>query len=178
MEKGLIHVYHGDGKGKTTASVGLAIRAAGNGEKVMFVQFMKDGSSGEIEVLKGIKGVTYKCAEGPVAFYSTLKGSEKEQFDNSQRALFRCVEEKIAEFGRGQGGLIVLDEATYVMNYGIISVNDFETLLKNKPQNVEIVITGRNPDATILAISDYVSEMKCEKHPFSNGIPARKGIEY
>ena len=178
MEKGLIHVYHGDGKGKTTASIGLAIRAAGSGKKVIFVQFMKDGSSSEVGIFKGIANIEYKCCEGKVGFFGSLKTEEKTAFVLMQQNLFQFVKDKIAEINDSDDYLFVLDEATYLINYQIIDKNDFIKLLDEKPQGTEIVITGRNPDPTIIEKADYVSEICCKKHPFSNGIPARKGIEY
>lgn len=178
MEKGLIQVYHGDGKGKTTAVVGLSVRAAGNHEAVLFVQFMKDGSSSEISVLKEIPGIEYASIDGPIKFYNRMNDQEKESFNGSQRELFQKIRKKIDHMAIEKGGLVVLDEITYLISYGILSESDVVELLKNKPQNIEIALTGRNPSPQILALADYISCIKCEKHPFFNGVEARKGIEY
>lgn len=179
MENGLIHIYHGEGKGKTTAAIGLAIRAHGNGERVLFAQFMKDGNSGEVQVLKGLDGVDYMCGENmPSGFYSRMQEEEKAAFRKSQYDLFERVRNEVTKMSHEKGGLLVMDELTYAYSWEILDQNELLVFLKEKPKNLEVVITGRNPEQGLLALSDYVTEMKAEKHPFFNGIQARKGIEF
>ncbi len=197
MEKGLIHLYYGDGKGKTTAAVGLCIRAAGNKKRVLFTQFMKDGSSGEISLLKELPGTEVLWGNVPYGFYSRMDDEEKRLFAKKQEKLFQKLLEKIEEERKrisactqnaaeaektpvwdGVSMLLVMDEITYAYGFRLIDRVRLENLLNNKPDFLEIVMTGRNPERFLVDAADYVTEMKCEKHPFEKGISARKGVEF
>lgn len=197
MEKGLIHLYYGDGKGKTTAAVGLCIRAAGNKKRVLFTQFMKDGSSGEISLLKELPGAEVLWGNVPYGFYSRMDDEEKRLFAKEQEKLFQKLLEKIEEERKrisactqnaaeaektpvwdGVSMLLVMDEITYAYGFRLIDRVRLENLLNNKPDFLEIVMTGRNPERFLVDAADYVTEMKCEKHPFEKGISARKGVEF
>lgn len=197
MEKGLIHLYYGDGKGKTTAAVGLCIRAAGNKKRVLFTQFMKDGSSGEISLLKELPGAEVLWGNVPYGFYSRMADEEKRLFAKEQEKLFQKILEKIEEERKRIGActqnaaeaektpvqdgvsmLLVMDEITYAYGFRLIDRVRLENLLNNKPDFLEIVMTGRNPKRFLVDAADYVTEMKCEKHPFEKGISARKGVEF
>lgn len=197
MEKGLIHLYYGDGKGKTTAAVGLCIRAAGNKKRVLFTQFMKDGSSGEISLLKELPGAEVLWGNVPYGFYSRMADEEKRLFAKEQEKLFQKILEKIEEERKrisactqnaaevektpvwdGVSMLLVMDEITYAYGFRLIDRVRLENLLNNKPDFLEIVMTGRNPERFLVDAADYVTEMKCEKHPFEKGISARKGVEF
>lgn len=176
MEKGLIHLYHGDGKGKTTASVGLCIRAAGNEKQVLFAQFMKDNSSGEIAILEKIPGIKTIHGSIPKGFYSKMNDEEKKIFAMEQEKLLEQVIEEMDHMK--DGGLVVMDEITYAYSWKLISGDKLENLLSHKPEGIELVMTGRNPEPILMEKADYVTEMKCEKHPFEKGIRARRGIEF
>lgn len=176
MEKGLIHLYHGYGKGKTTAAVGLCIRAAGNKKQVLFVQFMKDDTSGEIEVLRSIPGIKTAHGKTPKGFYSRMSDEEKAVFAAEQEKL---LETAIKEIDRMKdGGVVVFDEITYAYAWNLIDREKLENLLAHKPEGIELVMTGRDPEQALTDAADYVTEMKCEKHPFEKGIAARRGIEF
>jgi cob(I)alamin adenosyltransferase len=176
VEKGLIHLYYGDGKGKTTAAAGLCIRAAGNGKQVLFSQFMKDDTSGEIRILKEIPGIQTFHSDFASGFYEQMTEEEQKLFAEGQKKLLDAVMEAIAVMT--DGGVVVLDEITYAYQWNLIERKTLEDLLGNKPDNIELIMTGRNPEAALLEAADYVTEMKCEKHPFERGIGARRGIEY
>lgn len=183
MEKGLTHLYYGDGKGKTTAAVGLCIRAAGNGKRVLFSQFMKDGTSGEVSLLKKIPGVDVLFGDVPRGFYSKMDDKTKKVFAKEQEKLLCRIIEKIdaAEkdlLGDGVTMLLVMDEITYAYGWNLIDRTKLENLINNKLNFLEIVMTGRNPEKFLVDAADYVTEMKCEKHPFEKGVPARKGVEF
>lgn len=203
MEKGLIHLYYGDGKGKTTAAAGLCIRAAGNEKRVLFVQFMKDGASGEISLLRGLERVKVLCGYIPRGFYSRMDDETKKLFKEEQERLFaemsdeieKKIKEEIESAGKdsGENGrdmtespsrnegitmLLVLDEITYAYGFNLIDRTKLENLLNNKPDFLEIVMTGRNPEKFLVDAADYVTEMKCRKHPYEKGIAARKGVEF
>lgn len=170
---GLVHLYCGDGKGKTTASVGLAVRAAGAGRKVRFVQFYKDGSSSEIGILRGIPNVEVLVCPKRHGFFKRMNEQQREE----ARQDFTALLEKALD-GLEDTELLVLDEVVSACNHGSVPEEVLADFLRNKPGNLEVVMTGRQPSETLLSLADYVTEMKKVKHPFDRGIPARKGVEF
>lgn len=176
MRKGLIHIYTGEGKGKTTASIGLAVRAAGQGLKVLFVQFFKEdgASSGEREFFKGsnfkIEMLRSNCRH-PIF----TKGRTDDELVKRQiRETFEKVKEKIND----GADLVVLDEIMSVVNGGWITVEELLAFLDNRPEQLEVVLTGRDAPVELMRLSDYVTEMLKIKHPYDGGVNARMGIEY
>ena len=170
---GLIHIYCGDGKGKTTAAVGLAVRAAGSGKKVLLLQFFKDGKSSEFNALKAVTGIEVIPQTRSFGFSWTLTDSEKAEAKAYYSGLLEDA------FARAEGcGLLVLDEAMSACTTGMIDEDRLLELLRRKPEELEVVMTGRDPSAAVLAAADYVTEMCKRKHPFEKGVPARKGIEF
>ena len=169
----MIHLYHGHGKGKTTAAAGLAVRAAGSGMKVLFVQFFKNGSSSEVGVLRSIPNIDVLI---PDVWYGRYKKMNAEQQDET-RACYTALMHDIEEMS-GDYGLIVLDEAVSAYGYGMFDKESFFRLLEGRKGDMEAVLTGRDPAPELIEIADYVTEMKKEKHPFDRGIGARKGIEF
>ena len=169
----MIHLYCGDGKGKTTAAVGLAVRAAGSGMKVLFVQFSKNGNSSEVEVLASIGGIE-TCH--PTVHY----GRFKTMTDNQKAEIHMHYGEMLTDIIRraDRFDLIVLDEAVSACGYGMIEADTLCAFLRQEGVRREIVLTGRNPLTELVELADYVTEMKKIKHPFDGGIAARKGIEY
>lgn len=171
--KRCVHVYCGDGKGKTTASVGLAVRAAGNGMKVLFCQCMKDGSSSEVEMLKKL-GISYRCCTERFGFFWNMTEEQKKAAACAYTGLFESVTKKAAEEAYD---LLVIDEFMSAYNHGLIDQKKAIDFLLHRPERLEVVLTGREPGEEILKLADYVTEMRKGKHPFDEGIPARKGIE-
>ena len=174
MEKGLIHIYCGDGKGKTTASLGLAVRAAGRGFKVLILQFLKSQDTGEIPTLEKIPEITVLRSNKVFGFTFQMTDQEKEEC--------RAVHDELLEQGirmaqSGQTDLLILDEIISTCNYNLVNGDNLINFLKNKPATMEVVLTGRNPSEELLEIADYVSEIKKVKHPYDRGIKARIGIE-
>lgn len=170
---GLIHIYCGDGKGKTTAAAGLSVRALGAGKKVLFAQFLKEGTSSEIGVLKGL-GISIYSLSTHRGFYKKQSDEERKMTVKESRELFQNV------INNSKNGiqLLVLDEIISACNYGIIDEISLADFLKNKPEELEVVMTGRNPSQNLLDTADYVTEMKKIKHPYDKGIKARYGIEF
>lgn len=175
MEKGLIHLYYGDGKGKTTAAAGLCIRAAGNEKRVLFAQFMKNGTSGEVSLFKKIPGIDVLYGNVPYGFYNQMDENIKKVFAEEQEKLLDEIIKKVEEENTM---LLVLDEITYAYSWNLIDRIKLERLINNKPDFLEIVMTGRNPEKFLVDAADYVTEMKCERHPFEKGVQARKGVEF
>ncbi len=173
IKKGCLHIYCGDGKGKTTASVGLAVRAAGYGLKVLFCQCMKDGSSGEVEMLKKL-GIDYCCCTEKFGFFWNMTEEQKEQAGHAYTHLFEDVTRKAEDEGYD---LLVIDEFMSAYNHGMICQKTALHFLVNRPEGLEVVLTGRDPGEELLRLADYVTKMKKVKHPFDEGMPARRGIE-
>ncbi len=170
---GLIHLYCGDGKGKTTAALGLTLRAAGAGKQVVFTQFFKDGSSSEMEPLAALPGVRVFHADTVRGFYRNMTPSQREQAGKDYTALFRQVTQAAQE-----ADLLILDEIVSACNRGVVPEKLVTDFLREKPDRLEVVLTGRNPSSALLELADYVTEMRKLRHPFDRGIGARKGIEF
>ena len=169
----MLHLYFGEGKGKTTAALGLAMRAAGNGWRVVFVQFLKNTSAGEVVSLEKL-GVTVLRGKAGDHFFAQMTDDEKAETkkisdDNVSRALSLC--------GEGQT-LLVLDEICAAYNHDLVSRTAVDDFLRAIPAQVEVVLTGRNPPEHFFALADYATEMKKIAHPFDKGISARRGVEF
>ena len=164
----MIQVYIGEGKGKTTASIGLSIRAAGHGFNVLFMQFLKDDSSGEISVLRSISGI--EVIHCPVNYGFTFQMTEDQKKETAveyDKMLDKAIEADVF--------LIVLDEAIHALNAGLINQEKLERLLH---KNCEIVLTGRNAPEWLTDRADYVSDIQKIKHPYDKRVQARVGIEF
>ena len=169
---GLIHIYSGDGKGKTTSSVGLGIRALGNGMKVLFVQFFKNDSSCEVKVLKTLDNITCLHCPKNFGFYFVLSEEEKTDAKKHYNALLNQAIEMSCDYD-----MVILDEIISTYNYDIIEKTTLIDFLKNNTR-LEIVLTGRDPEKELVDMADYISDIQKIKHPFDTGKPARKGIEF
>lgn len=170
----MIQLYHGEGKGKTTAAVGQAVRMAGHGKKVLFTQFMKGGETGELEILKGVSSIYIRRLQKEYSFYPSLSEEERKQIITEHNAI---LSEALKMVQSGQVDMAVLDEITYPYNWGLADKKMIEELLMCSDE-VELVCTGREPAELFRKRADYVTEMKMEKHPFERGVVARKGIEW
>ena len=171
---GLIHIYTGDGKGKTTAAIGLSVRCAGHGNKVLFVQFLKSRPTGELKSLPLIPGIEIIRGKETKKFTFQMNAEEKQQVLAEHTALFKQVMEKCAT---EKPDLLVMDEVLGACNTGVFDLELLLDFLKNKPEELEVVLTGRSPDPRLMELADYVSEICKRKHPFDKGIPARTGVE-
>ena len=174
MKPGLIQVYTGDGKGKTTAAFGLAIRAWGRGLRVAIFQMLKTGNStGEQLALAGLKPEIKICPLGSGQF---IFGREPLAAEIEQTlAGWRELEALAAS---GTVDLLIIDEISHAINCGLIEIDRVTAFLKHKPQSLEVVLTGRAMPDPILELADLITEMRAIKHPYQKGITAREGIEY
>ena len=181
LQKGLVHVYTGKGKGKTTAAFGLALRALGEGLRVLIVQFLKGKvpltgeaaltkimtRGGSARIIRFVNEVHPMFIPKKEYDEKKLSGLLKEDFSLAKRLIMN-----------GNYDLVLLDEINNVMKGGWLSVAEVKNLLKKRPMNVEIVLTGRDAPEEIIEMADYVTEMRQVKHPSKKGIKARRGIEY
>ena len=174
MKKGLIQIYTGNGKGKTTAALGLALRAAGYGMTVKIIQFLKGGISGELESLKKLETVELFRVTDAKKYIWDLTEDEKRDMRERSKAMLRTAKEW---FANGLD-ILILDEAMAAIKHGAVSLEDILSLLDAKPEGTELVLTGRDAPRELVERADLVSEVRCVKHYFDEGVPARRGIEF
>ena len=171
---GLIHIYCGDGKGKTTAAVGLAVRCAGRGNKVLLVQFLKSRDSGELYSLAKLPDIEIMRGKESKKFTFQMNEEEKHALLIEHNKMFEQV---LAKIKNGGYSLLILDEVIGALNAKVFEMPKLIEFLRHKPENLEVVLTGRNPAPELVEIADHVSEMRKVKHPMDKGIMAREGIE-
>ena len=173
LKRGLIQVYTGDGKGKTTAALGLALRAAGHDLQVYIIQFMKGWPHyGELVSLQHLPNITL-CQFGRPEFV------DREHPDHEDVRLAREALERARQIiTSGDYDVVILDEVNVAVDYGLIGLDDLLALLEAKPDHVELVLTGRGAHPEIIKRADLVTEMLAIKHPYDVGIKGRRGIEY
>ncbi|MBU0988846.1 MAG: cob(I)yrinic acid a,c-diamide adenosyltransferase [Proteobacteria bacterium] len=168
---GLIHIYYGQGAGKTTNAIGLAIRAAGEGRRVDFVQFMKSGNSGEVTILETIADVHYRCAgEHP---YIMSKGPAQIHYEHARKALrfaFAAIDRET--------DLLICDEVLDTILFKLLQKEQILDFMKRCKKKVELIMTGRDAPEEIIELADHAVELIQVKHPYYCGAIARKGIEY
>lgn len=165
----MLHLYWGNGKGKTTAAMGLALRALGHGRRVVVVQFLKDGTSGEIAPLRAAGAAVYAC---PNAKFTWLmdEADKAAAREASARALGQALAEPF--------DLLVLDEACAALKSGILDEALLRRAVAFAKSGREVVLTGRDPAPWLQDAADYSTEMRAHKHPYADGIAAREGVEY
>lgn len=168
---GCLHIYCGDGKGKTTASLGFALRAAGAGMTVCFTQFMKGRETSELISLEKIPEIEVFRCDRDYGFYNKMSDKDKSDITDCHNELLRTA-------FTGGYKLIILDEFNSAFAYGLLDKALAAGLILNGVNSSEIVLTGRNPADIFVEAADYISKINCIKHPYTKGIPARRGIEY
>jgi cob(I)alamin adenosyltransferase len=170
--RGLVEVYTGHGKGKTTAALGLALRAAGQGFRTCIIQFMKGVPYGELVAVEAIPAITIRQFGSPDWVHpDNVRAEDRER---AAAALTYAIEIVTA----AEHDLVVLDEVNIALSWGLIPVAAVLDLIRVKPECVELVLTGRDAPDEVVAAADLVTEMREVKHPYHKGIPARRGIEY
>ena len=173
---GLTHIYFGNGKGKTTAALGLALRAAGCGQSVVIIQFLKDWKCGELNSLSLLKNVT--ILRGKASGGTFVHEMSVEQKAETKRIHDENLKKALEMQKNGQCDMMVLDEALDAYALGVLDAGMFVRLLDNKPDSLELIITGHSADAGIIKCADYVTEMVKHKHPYDLGVAARRGVEF
>ncbi len=199
---GLFHIYCGDGKGKTTAAIGAAVRAVGAGLKVCFVQLMKSGESSELSVIKNIQNITVQAVINPYGFTWKMTVSEKEKLkklnDETVEMLIKAIGNKsdasdgnlsnsrqsdntVGKFTynevNGRFDMIIIDELMSAYQNELVGKSLVFSLIERCKGNTELIFTGRNHSDELMEKADYITEMKCQRHPYEKGVSARLGIE-
>jgi cob(I)alamin adenosyltransferase len=172
--QGLVTIFTGDGRGKTSAAIGTAVRASGHGLRVLLVFFMKGGmfAHGEMLALSGFPGIT-------LASFGKKDWVKRGEADIGHREealkAMACALEGMLS---GRYELVVLDEVLGAVDWGLLGGDEVVSLLKQKPEGVDLILTGRNAPPELVAMAEVVTEMRCVKHPYKGGIEARAGIDY
>lgn len=175
QRNGLILVNTGDGKGKTTAALGMALRAWGQGMKVLVLQFIKGGwKYGELKAAEKL-GPNFEMRQMGEGF---IKGPGDQSLEEHRHAAAEALEAAKTEISSGKYDLVILDEILYAIHYGLVALDDALELMAKKPDRLHLVLTGRNAPPEIIEQADLVTEMKEIKHHYNKGIPAQKGIEF
>jgi len=170
---GMVQVYTGEGKGKTTAAIGLAVRAAGWGKRVKIIQFLKGRDTGELHSLAKLAPLVDVVQLGTGEF--VLPGQERRGVEGATAWGLRLAEAVLAD---ARYDLVILDELMVALSLGLVTLEDVMALMRGKPDSVELVMTGRGAPPEVLAEADLVTHMCEEKHPFHDGIEARRGADY
>ena len=169
----MVQLYYGFGKGKTSAAAGAAIRAAGNGMRVIFAQFFKDGKSGEIKVLRDIPGITVLLPKSDYKLFENMTDMRKKEIFEDYTKLLRSVFER-----ENDCDMIILDEALDAYTGGFVDRELFLSCIKSCRDKLEIIVTGHAKSDDIADAADYVTEFTAVRHPYEKGVKARRGIEY
>ncbi|MEQ8156325.1 MAG: cob(I)yrinic acid a,c-diamide adenosyltransferase [Clostridiaceae bacterium] len=176
LEKGMVQIYTGEGKGKSTAAIGQGIRSAGNGLKVIMIQFLKSRETGELKILEKLndnfKVIRMETSKG---FFWNMSEEEKEVLKNEVQQELRYAAQTLKN---DECDVLILDEIFGALKNKLISEEEILNLLEGKNSDTEVILTGRNAPERIIEKADLVTEMKNIKHYYTNGVMARKGIEY
>ena len=177
-KNGLVLVHTGEGKGKTTAAIGLAVRAWGNGFRILILQFIKGSwKYGELAALKALAEIDGRIEIRPSGIGFTRKATAEEMTTHRKKAQ-AALQEAASEMTSGQWDMIVLDEINYALKFGLLEEQEVLELLSQKPTDLHLVLTGRDALPAVIDRADLVTEMRLIKHPFQKGIRAQKGIEF
>lgn len=174
--RGLVIINTGNGKGKTTAALGLALRAWGQDMRVLIIQFIKGNTTyGELEALKALPGERIKIVQVGEGFTRRDTGVTRQQHEQAaQDGLKMAIDEEKS----GNWNMVILDEISYAVKFDLLKEADVLQIIDNKPQQMHLVLTGRDAAPKVMEKADLITEMKEIKHPYKSGIKAQKGIEF
>ncbi len=175
MKKGYIQIYTGNGKGKTTATLGLTMRAAGHGFNVRIVQFLKGGPTGEIETIKKLDNIELYRVTDSDKYVWKLNEQETQDMQNPSRLMIDKIK---VWFKENQVDILILDEVMAALKFEIVCMDDIIALLDARPETVEVIMTGRDAPKELIDRAHLVSEINEIKHYYNAGVKARKGIEF
>ena len=178
LENGLVQIYTGDGKGKTTAALGLALRAAGQGNKILIYQFLKPPclNTGERAALLLLPAIRIESLD--IQWDMAKSPKDPKAISAAQTAIHEKLEQLSKAAAKREFDVLILDEIAYCVSKGLAKLDNIKKLAAGRDKHVEIILTGRGATPELIAMADLVTEMKNIKHPFDKGIAARKGIEF
>ena len=172
---GLVHIYAGNGKGKTSAATGLCVRAAGRGLRVLFAQLLKGKPTGELASLERLGVTTVRCDGGTTRFVFTMNDEERAAYSDRLYAEFEAVSRQALS---GDFDVVVLDEVLDAIGMQVLPEAAVLALIDGRPAGTELVLTGRGPSEALISRAGYYTVFQCEKHPYEQGVQAREGIEF
>lgn len=180
-EKGLVLINTGNGKGKTTAALGTALRAWGNGQRVLILQFIKGGRRyGELEAIRALGEqngrIQIRSMGDGFVFHNRKK--DDEEFARKKELARKAWEEAVREIMSDRWDLVILDEVNYAVHFGLLEEDELTELIANRPERLNLILTGRYATDRVIQMADTVTDMTVVKHAFEQGILARKGIEF
>lgn len=170
MAKGLVHLYWGNGKGKTTAAMGVALRSLAAGKRVVIVQFLKGRESGEVKLLSQLGAKIFRGKSGQKFVFQMTEQEKAETRKTQEENLLAALKEP--------ADLLILDEACAALKLSMVDEALLKRAVLEKPENQELILTGREPADWMEEAADYSTEMHCWRHPYEKGITAREGVEY
>jgi len=178
LEKGLVQIYTGDGKGKTTAALGIALRAAGQGNKVLIYQFLKPPclNTGERNAISSLPAIKIESLD--IQWDMAISSNDPKAISTAQTAIHETLNQLAKSAAKREFDILILDEIVYCLSQGLAKLEDLRKIIENRDKHVEIVLTGRGATPELIALADLVTEMRSIKHPFDNGTDARRGIEF
>jgi cob(I)alamin adenosyltransferase len=178
LEKGLVQIYTGAGKGKTTAALGLALRAAGQGNKILIYQFLKPSclNTGERNTLSSLPSIKIESLD--IQWDMGKSPKDPKVVSTAQTAIHEAVERLAKSAAKREFDVLILDEIVYCVSKGLAKLEDVKKVIDGRDKHVEIILTGRGATSELIALADLVTEMKNIKHPFDKGTAARQGIEF
>jgi cob(I)alamin adenosyltransferase len=178
LEKGLVQIYTGDGKSKTTAALGLALRAAGQGNKVLIYQFLKPPclNTGERAALSLLPAIRVESLD--IQWDMAKSPKDPKAISEAQKSIHKAFERLTKAGANREFDVLILDEIVYCISKGLASIEDLKKAIEGRDPHVEIILTGRGATPELIAMADLVTEMKNIKHPFDKGTAARQGIEF
>ena len=171
----MLQIYYGNGKGKTTATVGIAVRAAGAGMNVIFMQFLKDGTSSEISILNKLENITVTACKSCDSFLYSMNDEQKKTVRSQHDEMLKTA---CTELKSGTVDMVILDEAIDAYDMGMLCREAVERMIDEYADSAEIIMTGHSLPEFFIEKAGYITETTAVKHPFNDGISARKGIEY
>ena len=174
--KGLCHLYWGYGKGKTTAAVGLAVRVLGQGGKVLLTQFLKGLPTGETSALEKLGAQVCRTPD-VTKFWKNMSPEEQEECRRQCRQCWEAAGKALAA-PAGSWDLVILDEVTDAAELGLLDAEEILEAVRSRTGSCEVVMTGHQPSSAWIEAADYVTEMRCQRHPYTRGVTARRGVEY
>ena len=178
MEKGLVHVYTGDGKGKTTAAFGLAMRCYGAGGNVCVLQFLKPFESGEAAAICALSDARFRVLRFESEHDLVFDDHTELDLEYLKKDILKAYAYALKTAKSGECDLLVLDEILWAHYFKFITLEELLALIHEKSEHTELVLTGRNAPDEVFALADYITNMQAQKHPYNQGIEARKGIEF
>ena len=178
MQNGMVEVYIGDGKGKSTAAIGLALRCYGSGGRALVLQFLKTRTSGEVDAIADLHSERFLIRRFESEHDLIFDDPTELDLEYLRKDIQNAYEYAYSSITSGQWDVVVLDEILWAQYFNLLSIEQLLNLIKNKSMNTELVLTGRYAPDEVLQLADYITQMSSKRHPYDKGVQARRYIEF